>query len=193
MRITAPQQRAATWPSAHPLNDPRLPSRRAVIRPSRIVSYRKRVAELSDFEMRVLDNLTDYAMAAWYVHLSNLPGTEASELSRLTDEVVALRSKFMMWAVPLVQADLFDAAAIEKINQGAGYKDTAGDVAALAGLYRSHWDRVKDNCAVTEEDITRASVAALAMFTAISQRDLNPWAPAPCNAAGPNTSSFVSS
>jgi hypothetical protein len=137
----------------------------------RIVSHRERMAKLPEFDVRHVDKLVDYAKAAWFVYVTNLPAPEPAEGAQLMNEVIELRAKMLMWATPLVGAGKFDAAAIARIREGSGNKDAAGDLVALVGLYRARWEDVKGICAVTERDLTRGAEIGPAVFAMISRRE----------------------
>jgi hypothetical protein len=137
----------------------------------RIIAHRERMAKLPEFEVDHVDKLVDYAKAAWYVYVTNLPAPEPSEGAQLLEEVVALRAKMLMWAAPLVGAGKLDAAAIARIKEGSGNKDAAGDLVALVGLYRARWEDVKSICGVTEQDLTRGAEIGPAVFAMISRRE----------------------
>lgn len=137
----------------------------------RILAHRDRMAKLPEFEIKHVDNLVDYAKAAWYVYVTNLPVPDPQETSAYINEVVTLRAKLLMWATPLVGAGKFDDVAIAKIKEGSGFKDSASDVVALVGLYRSKWDEIKNMCGVTEAELTRAAEIAPAVFGIVSRRE----------------------
>lgn len=137
----------------------------------RIMSYRDRMVKLPDFDSKNVDNLRDYTVAAWYVYITNLPEPEPAEADALITEVGTLRSKFLMWSVPLVGEGVFDQGAIDKIKEGTGFKDAASDVVAFVGLYRSKWDRCVNNCGIREADLERAALVAPHVFSIVSQRE----------------------
>src|SRR5690606_22053271 len=137
----------------------------------RILSFRERMAALPEFDMRSVDNLVDYAKAAWYAYVTNLPEPDPLEAARLMEEVKALRAKLLMWAVPLVGSGFFEEAAIAKIKEGSGNKDAPSDLVALVGLYRSRWDSIEKICGVTEEDLMRGAQIGPAVFGLISRRE----------------------
>lgn len=137
----------------------------------RILTFRDRIARLPEFETKNVDNLKDYTVAAWYVYITNLPQPEPAEADALITEVGTLRSKFLMWSVPLVGEGVFDQGAIDKIKEGTGFKDAASDVVAFVGLYRSNWDRCVNNCGVREADLERAALIAPRVFSIVSQRE----------------------
>ena len=137
----------------------------------RILAFRDRMVKLPEFEIRNVDNLKDYAISAWFTHISNLPPPEPADAEALIVEGLALRGKFLLWATPLVASGIFDAAAVDKIKEGAGQKDSASDVVALVGLYRSKWDQVKDMCGVTEADLERGALIGPRIFLLVSQRE----------------------
>jgi len=82
-----------------------------------------------------------------------------------------------MWAVPLAQSGIFNQAAIDKIREGSGIRDSAADLVALVALYRHDWDKVRTMCGVTEEDLDRASKIGPAVFGAVSRRELDTSTP----------------
>ena len=77
-----------------------------------------------------------------------------------------------MWAAPLAGAGKFEQAAIAKIKEGSGNKDTPSDLVALVALYRSVWDDVKNICGVTEQDLSRGAEIGPAVFALVSRREL---------------------
>ncbi len=140
----------------------------------RVRSHRDRIAKLPEFDLRNVDNLVDYARAAWFVYITNLPVQAAEDtlsMNELTSEVANLRSKLMMWAGPLVGSGFFEEAAVARIKEGAGAKDVPSDVVALVGLYRSRWEEIKGICGVTEEDLERGSRIGPELFARLSRRD----------------------
>jgi hypothetical protein len=137
----------------------------------RIVTFRERMAKLPEFEIRHLDRLVDYAKAAWYLYVTNLPVPEAGDAANLIEEVSKLRAKLLMWAAPLVFAGKFEESAIARIKEGSGNKDAPSDLVALVGLYRSKWEEIKSMCGVTEEDLTRGAQIGPAVFALVSRRE----------------------
>src|SRR5262249_51085111 len=117
------------------------------------------------------DNLVDYAKAAWFAYITNMPSSELSDAAKLVDEVIALRQKLLTWAGPLVFAGKFEQVAIDKIKEGSGNKDAPSDLVALVQLYASRWDEVKTICAVTEEDLARGAQIGPAVWGMFSRRE----------------------
>lgn len=88
----------------------------------RIVTFRERMARLPEFDVRHVDGLTDYALAAWYAYVTHLPAPDPEDLTELLDETTALRAKLLMWAQPLVGSGKLEQAALDKIREGSGHK-----------------------------------------------------------------------
>jgi hypothetical protein len=137
----------------------------------RVLGYRDRMLPLPEFRMSSVDSLVDYAQATWFLYVNNLPVTEASEAATLIAEVTELRAKLLLWAGPLAASGKFEPAAIERIREGSGQKDTASDLVALVGLYRAKWDEVKAMCGVTEGDLERSASIGSAVFMIVSRRE----------------------
>jgi len=137
----------------------------------RIRAFRERMARLPEFDIRHLDELEDRAKAAWYAAVTSLPEPEPKDFQAMFDECAALRSTLLVWAAPLVHAGKFDQAAIDRIKEGSGNKDTPSDVVALVALYRSKWDQIKGICGVTEEQLDRGATIAPVVFATVSRRE----------------------
>lgn len=137
----------------------------------RVVSYRDRLAKLPEFDVSHVDNLIDYATAAWYVFITNLPSPKAGEFESLMQEATALRAKLLMWADPLVQNGNFEEEAVAKIKEGSGNKDTPSDLVALVGLYSGVWSEVENLCAVTQADLDRGAQIGPLLFAMVSLRE----------------------
>jgi hypothetical protein len=89
----------------------------------------------------------------------------------LLDEASTLRADFLTWAVPLVRAQKLDQAALDRIKEGSGYKDTAADLMALAPLFRSNWTEIRSICGITQAQLDRAAVLGPGLFAMISRRE----------------------
>jgi hypothetical protein len=137
----------------------------------RILAFRDRMAKLPEFEIRCVDNLVDYIKATWYAYVTNLPEPEPADAEQMIQEVAALRAKLLRWAGPLVEEGYFEAAAIAKIREGSGNKDTPSDLVALVGLYRAKWPEIRDMCNVTEENLARGAQIGPAVFGLVSRRE----------------------
>jgi hypothetical protein len=140
----------------------------------RILAFRPRMAKLAqsaEFDLRNVDNLEDYALACWFAYVTNLPQKEPGNVAELIEEVVRLRAKLLMWAVPLVGSGLFEQAAIDRIKEGSGHKDAPSDLVALVGLYRSKWEQAQEICGVTEQDLSRGAEIGPQVFALVSRRE----------------------
>jgi hypothetical protein len=138
----------------------------------RVVTFREAIAaEFATFDIRNVDCLVDRAKAAWYVAITTSPAAEPEvrELEPLLGECAALRERFLAWAAGLVHAKHFEQAAIDAIKRGAGKKDLAGDVVALASLYRRKWADIRGMCGVTEADLDRAARIGADVFASVAR------------------------
>jgi hypothetical protein len=137
-----------------------------------ITKYRDRMIPLAtEFEVRNIDSLRDYARATWHLHVANLPVTPASEFEAVMQEVGTLRNKLLIWGTALAATGSFDPAALDKIRAGGGHKDLARDLVGLVVLFRSRWDDVKNKCDVTEADLERGAQLGPAAFSMIGTRE----------------------
>ena len=136
-----------------------------------VLSFRPRMVALPEFDPRNVDGLEDFIKAAWFAHITNFRYAEPTDIPRLKEEVYALRAKFLLWAQPLVASGQFAQAALDRIKEGSGDRDAAGDVVALVALFRSKWDTVRNMCGVTASDLERGAQIGPGLFAALSRRD----------------------
>lgn len=137
----------------------------------RVRSYRDRMAKLPEFDLTNVDKLVDYAKATYGLYLDNQPPPAPAEAEALMREASDLRSKLLVWSVPLVAAGHFDEAAVARVRSGSGHKDIPADLIQLVTLYRRSWSEVQAICGVTEQDIERAAALGPAVFAMLSRRE----------------------
>jgi len=137
----------------------------------RVRSYRDRMAKLPEFDLTNVDKLVDYAKATYGLYLDNQPPPAPAEAEALMREASELRSKLLVWSVPLVAAGHFDEAAVARVRSGSGHKDIPADLIQLVTLYRRSWSEVQAICGVTEQDIERAAALGPAVFAMLSRRE----------------------
>jgi hypothetical protein len=137
----------------------------------RVTKYTERMRNLPEFDMRSVERLSDYAKATWFVYADNLPYPEPKQAQAMQLEVGELRAKFLMWAGPIAGSGIFDQAAVDRIREGSGNKDSVTDLMSLVRMYRTRWDQVNGICAITQEELTRAADISTAVFGFVSRRE----------------------
>lgn len=126
------------------------------------------VQNLPNHPIEALDQLEDYAYAAWYADL--LYSTPASELDtkKLTEEAGTLREGLLVGAEALAHRNLLDPKRVGDIRKGRGHADLASDLIALAELFREGWDKVRTKTAVEEEEVDRAADLGVRLLAAVA-------------------------
>lgn len=131
-------------------------------------------SELPKHPVEMLDDLEDYALAFWYAHVlleNNEAGGETPK--KLMEEAAPLRESLLIAAEALAHKGLLDAKRVAEIRSGHGHNDTANDLAALAAVFTSSWERVKTKTAVEEHEVAKADELAMKLALAISAKDTN--------------------
>jgi hypothetical protein len=137
----------------------------------RLHEYREKMARLDDFEVRHLDMLRHYAMAALFLYASMLVVPPSSGSDTIMQELMAIRARLLRWANPFADEGVFDAGVVARIREGTGHKDAALDVMALIMLFRAAWETVKSQCPVTEPELERGALVGAAAFASIGRRE----------------------
>jgi hypothetical protein len=126
------------------------------------------VEELPQHPVADFDNLETYAQAAWYAHLVHTYASGSPESAKaLVEEAGKLREGLLIAAEALAHRNLLDADAVAKIRKGGGNPDLAGDLGALAALFKESWGRVSGKTAVERQEIERAAELGPAVLVAV--------------------------
>jgi hypothetical protein len=126
----------------------------------------------SDRFVGALNNLQDYAMAAFYAHLRAMPGGNDKEVLQLLERGKPIRENLLAIATGLVGFGLFDAALVQNIREGQGNLDTAKDLAALSALFSANWDRVENKVPFGIELVDEAGQIGANLLHAIGITDV---------------------
>lgn len=97
----------------------------------------------SDYFIKKVDMLQDYAMAAFYAHVRTLPGSTEKEVLQLLERGKPIRENLLKVAEAFVGFGIFDATLVQSIRAGQGNLDTAKDLVALATLFNANWEKVQ--------------------------------------------------
>jgi hypothetical protein len=135
----------------------------------RILEHRDIIADqLPRHPIALIDKLETYAQAAWYAHLVHAYSSNGPEaLKALVDEAQKLREGLLIAAEALAHRNILDADAVAHIRKGSGNADTAGDLTALAALFKDSWGKVSSKTAVERHEIDRAAELGPAVLVAL--------------------------
>lgn len=130
--------------------------------------------ELPKIPLRYVDELDSITHAALHVYMQSLTApTPESKLVTLVDQSRSLRKKLQADAMAAVAHELMDPSALDGIPTGNGRLEIAQGVLGLCVAFRASWPRMKGKTALTEEMLTEATQAAVALLSALG-RDTNP-------------------
>jgi len=128
------------------------------------------VQNLPNHPIDALDNLEDYAFAAWYADLLYTTPASEADTKKLTEEASALREGLLVAAEALAHRNLLDPKRVAEIRKGRGNADQASDLIALAEVFREGWDKVRTKTAVEEAEVDRAADLGVRLLAAIAAR-----------------------
>lgn len=136
----------------------------------RIREHRDAIAEqLPHHPIDRLDKLDAYAHAARYAHLVHTYSSTTPETAKaLLDESTRLRDGLLIGAEALAHRNLLDADAVARIRKNHGGADLAGDLVALAALFKEGWGKVSSKTAVEKHEIDRAAELGPAVLVAVA-------------------------
>ena len=138
----------------------------------KILAHRDAIVEqLPLHPIEQIDELATYAQAAYYAHLLHSYANGSPEAAKaLIDEAQKLREDLLVAAEALAHRGMLDADAVAGIRKGHGHADTAGDLTALAALFKASWSKVSSKTAVERTEVDRAEELGPAVMIAIAVR-----------------------
>lgn len=128
------------------------------------------VANLPNHPIEQLDELEDYALAAWYADLLYTTPVTETDTKQLTEEATGLREALLVAAEALAHRNLLDAKRVAEIRKGRGHSDLASDLTTLAEVFRASWDRVRAKTAVEEAELNRAADLGVRLMIALAAK-----------------------
>lgn len=132
------------------------------------------LAQLPFFDVRPVEGLHVYALAALHAHLmATEPVQGLTPLTELLVEAGPLREDLLLTAEILARRGLASAKQVAAIRSGLGHVDTANDLVALGELFDEAWSRIHDKVAVTKEMVDRAGALGIELHTALGVRQID--------------------
>jgi hypothetical protein len=134
----------------------------------RIHEHRAAITEqLPAHPLGLVEKLETYAQAAHYTHLVHTYSQSGPEaLAALVEEATKLRNGMLIAAEALAHRNLLDADAVASIRKSSGDSDVAGELVALAALFKESWSRVASKTAVERHEVERAAELGPAVLVA---------------------------
>lgn len=138
----------------------------------KILAHREAIVEqLPLHPIAHVDELETYAHGAWYAHLLHTYANGSPEAAKaMIDEAQKLREDLLVAAEALAHRGMLDADAVAGIRKGHGHADTAGDLTALAALFKASWGKISSKTAVEKPEVDRAEELGPAVMVAIAVR-----------------------
>ena len=132
----------------------------------RIQAHHAAIAEqLPQHPIALVEKLESYAQAAQYAHLVHAYSSNGPEaLKALADEATRLRDGMLIAAEALAHRNFLDAGAVANLRKNS--TDVAGDLSALAALFKGSWGKVASKTAVERHEVERAAELGPAMLVA---------------------------
>jgi hypothetical protein len=150
-------------------------ARSGMVAAERIAPLLPVMAELPEFDVRLVERLSLYAMALLHTHeQANEAGVVVPPLVALLEEATPLRERMLVSAELLVLFGLVQAARVAAIRSGLGHADTAEDLLALGRLFDELWASVHDKVPITREMIDRAIILSAELQRALGVRQAEP-------------------
>ena len=136
----------------------------------RIEPFREQITALPGTDVSDLDLLRKLAGALQWIR-SRMSTASCSDLRKLAEASFAHRSKLVVAAQPLVEAELIDPGRIRPVSRSRAYRQVADDLFALAGAYDDAWPKVDGKTTVTKEDVHKAEDFHHRMVAGLVSRD----------------------
>ena len=118
----------------------------------------------------LVDALPTVAFAARQADVAALRLERSDDLTALYEPVHAAHRTLLTDCESLVNRGLLAAHELANARSTQGYQATLNSVEVLVDLVRAEWPRIQGRTQITEEDLSRAEKAAMALAYELSQR-----------------------
>ncbi len=141
-----------------------------------ILALRPRfVAELPLFDIKLLDKLEDYTLAATHAHTQYLGAdTPAEAIPELSEDAVKTRELLLSDASALAKRGYLSEGKLLELKGTNGYRNTASDVLTLAGILRDNWPKISGKTCVSLEELDAAESLGYRLLNALGFREQGP-------------------
>lgn len=127
---------------------------------------------LSTFDLGRFDKLEQYALALNHAHgIHRGALATKSSIAELGSEVIAARDRLFDDARSLANYGLLNPERLKECKRAPGYRPAATDVFTLVTLFKEHWPKIENRTPVTLEALQQAGSSALALLTAVGEKD----------------------
>jgi hypothetical protein len=140
-----------------------------------IVGIRDEMAALKGVDMQRVDKIRDYALALAHTHSQYRAALGPSDpIGKISEEVAALREQLFADAQGLAKRGLLEAARVDKLRSGVGYKNVAFDLTGLVALFRERAKELAGKTPVTAQELDHAAELAQQLLTAVGLKEQSP-------------------
>ncbi len=137
----------------------------------RLRELRPTVTEMLKVDLKLYDELEDYALALAYAHGAYLVATAPVSLEETGREATDVRRVLMSDAQALATRGLIDGARLREIGGRLGYRNTAFDLIGLVQVLRDAWPEIQGKTPMTLDELENAEVLANQLLIEVGERD----------------------
>ena len=128
-------------------------------------------------EIKLLDNLEDYAYALQEAHVRCISvGKTPDELRALYDEGESMRTLLRSDGTAAVHRGFIDPARLKPCEGLTGFRNVATELSVLVNVMTGAWPKLQGRCGVTQEELVRARDVADALLQYAGLREQSPEA-----------------
>ncbi len=144
---------------------------------AQILTLRKRMEALPEFEIQNLDKLELYALATMQAQTIYQGASAPPEhFQELVAEATALRELMLSDATALANRGHISGDKLGTLKGPVGYRNVASDLLILTNMIRGNWKAVSTRTGVTEGELDRAEIICDQLINDIGVRQLAPAA-----------------
>ncbi len=130
------------------------------------------VSTLPQHDIASFDKLEPYALAAAFAHTTaNSTSTPPEAIQPLVDELTIARDLMTADFSVLAKRKLVDAAVLDELQGGTGFKNLATDVMTITKALRSRWSVISTRTGLQESELARAEKLADELLVGVALRD----------------------
>ena len=138
----------------------------------KILPYKAQLATLPEFNLSLVDKLSDYGLATLHAHATHKPKRSKSTAMAELQRGIKIRDRYRGVINSLEQHEIvIDDARLTTLSMQGGYENVSSDIAVLTVVIREAWPLIQGRSPITLEDLDASDQLAVYLLSIAAERD----------------------
>lgn len=138
----------------------------------KILPYKAQLATLPEFNLSLVDKLSDYGLATLHAHATHRPKRSKRTAMAELQRGIKIRDRYRGVINSLEQHGIvIDDARLTTLSMQGGYENVSSDIAILTVVIRDAWPLIQGRSPITLADLDASDQLAVYLLSIAAERD----------------------